>query len=298
MNLPSIDSLLCFSEAARSQSFRAAARSVGLTPAAVGQRIRLLEEQLGEQLFHRTTRKIVLTQAGISFLGHARETIAAAERAVRAARGEMDDAPIELTVGTRHELGMSWVLPMLPTLRAAHPGLSVHLYFGSSADLLIRVRTLEVDCAIGSMRVSDPRIDSVRLHREDYVLVGGTKLLKEIPFRRPEDAGKHTLMDMHAELPLFSYWRDAPQGSSQLNFARLMLMGTTAAIRELVIQGEGIAVLPLYLVAQDLKANRLKRLLPKVELASDYFRLFFRAGDPKRALYTAIAETMLGVPLR
>src|SRR5690242_8091735 len=176
--LPSLESLHCFAEAARLLNFRAAARAVALSPAALGQRIRQLEEQIGKQLFVRSTRSVILTQAGLDLLPHARRVLEAAGEAVRAGRGELGPVPMELQLGTRHELGMSWVLPMRPALEAAQPGMRLHLYFGSGADLLIRVRTLEVDCAVGSMRLLDPRLDSLRLHREAYVFVGSPRLLK------------------------------------------------------------------------------------------------------------------------
>ena len=57
MQLPSIESLRCFVEAARQLNFRSAARLVGLTPAALGQRIRQLEELWETALFVRTTRQ-------------------------------------------------------------------------------------------------------------------------------------------------------------------------------------------------------------------------------------------------
>ena len=56
--LPSLDNLRCFVAAAQSSSFRAAARVVALTPAALGQRIKQLEEQIGVPLFERTTRRV------------------------------------------------------------------------------------------------------------------------------------------------------------------------------------------------------------------------------------------------
>ena len=291
--LPSLENLRCFAEAARLLSFRAAARSVALTPAAVGQRIRQLEEQLGAQLFHRTTRKVVLTEAGLALIPYAERTLAAARDCVRAGRGEVGPAPLDLVLGTRHELGMSWILPLLPKLRAAHPGLTLHLYFGSGADLLIRVRTLEIDCAVGSMRHTDPKIDAVRLHREDYLLVAAPSLLARTPLLQPAQARHHTLIDTHAELPLYAYFRDAPGGGDRCHFGHILLMGTIAAMRELVIEGEGVAVLPEYLVAPDLKAGRLVRVLPRIKMSSDYFRLIFRAGDPRRAVYDALARTLL-----
>jgi len=105
--LPDTESLRCFVEAARTLNFRAASRAVGLTPAAFGQRIKGLEEQLGVDLFVRTTRRVELTEAGLAMLSRAQETLTAAADSVRAARGELGPAPVDITVGTRHELGLS-----------------------------------------------------------------------------------------------------------------------------------------------------------------------------------------------
>jgi len=296
--LPSLESLHCFAEAARLLNFRAAARAVALTPAALGQRIRQLEDQLGVPLFHRTTRKVVLTQAGLALLPYARRALLAADDCVRAGRGEVGPPPLDLTIGTRHELGMSWLVPLLPKLRATQDGLTVHLYFGSSADLVLRVRNLEIDCAIGSMRLGDPRLDSIRLHREDYRFVGSPRLLKRRPLRRDADALTHTLIDSTASMSLFGYFRAAPGGGDRLRFQNVLAMGTIDAIRALVLDGEGVAVLPAYRVDPDLRTGRLAPIFPSVKLVSDWFRLVFRADDPRRSLYERLAETLLAEPLQ
>jgi LysR family glycine cleavage system transcriptional activator len=296
--LPSLESLHCFAEAARLLNFRAAARAVALTPAALGQRIRQLEDQLGQQLFLRTTRKVVLTEAGLALLPYAERSLESARECLRAGRGEVGPPPMDLVLGTRHELGMSFILPLLPTLRAANPGLTLHLYFGSGADLLIRARTLEIDCAVGSMRITDPKLDTVRLHREDYVFVAQPALLRDQPLKTPAQARHHTLVDTHAELPLFGYFRSAPGGGDRLQFGRILLMGTIDAIREVVVRGEGVAVLPHYQVAPDLDAGRLTRVFPATRLHHDYFRLIFRADDPRRPAYESLAKTLLAAPLR
>jgi LysR family glycine cleavage system transcriptional activator len=296
--LPSLDSLHCFVEAARLLNFRAAARAVALTPAALGQRIKQLEDQLGTPLFQRTTRRVMLTSAGLALLPHARRTLEAARDCVRVGRGEVAPPEVDLTLGTRHELGMSWVVPMLDELRRVQPHVTYHLYFGSSTDLLLRVRSVEIDCAVGSMRLTDPKLDSLRLHREAYAFVASPGLLDSHPLRREKDAAAHTLVDAGPELPLFNYWRDAPGGGDRLRFGKIRLMSTIAAVRELVVRGEGVAVLPAYLVAPDLKARRLVQVMPKVVPSHDYFRLIFRVDDPRRSLYEALAAHMLKVPLR
>jgi LysR family transcriptional regulator, glycine cleavage system transcriptional activator len=294
---PPPDSLRCFVEAARLLSFRATGRAVGLTPAAVGQRIQKLEEQLGVKLFHRTTRTVVLTEAGLSVLPYAERALEAGAACARAARGELGPPRIELTLGTRHELGLSWIVPMLPKLRAAHPGVTLHLYFGSGPDLLIRVRTLEIDCAVTSSRLTDPKLFALRLHEENYVFVGDRKLLAKRPLRRADDARHHVLIDTNEALPLFRYWRDAPGGLDSLAFGSILRMGTIAAIRQLVLAGEGVAVLPQYFVEDDLKKKRLSLVFPKVKPLSDNFRLVYRADDPRAAVYAALASTLCTRPL-
>jgi len=298
VQLPSVDNLRCFDAAARSKTFREAARAVALTPAALGQRIRQLEDQLGARLFQRTTRSMSLTTAGAALLPVARAALDAAFECVRAARGETAPLPVELIFGTRYELGLSFFVPLYETLLARHPGLSLHYYFGSGPDLLLRVRSREVDCAVTSARLTDPLLDSIRLQREDYVFVGARALLKKTPVRSEKDAGRHALIDVGTELPLFRYWRDAPGGGDRLRFGRLWRVGTGEAIRRMVVAGRGVAVLPRYLVEPDLKSRRLVQVFPKVPLLFDHFRLVFRSDDPRRPLFEAIAETIQRAPLR
>ncbi len=296
--LPPTDSLRCFVEAAHRLNFRATGRAVGLTPAAVGQRIRQLEELFGVKLFHRTTRTVMLTQAGLAMLPHAERALVAGAACARAARGDLGPPAMELVLGTRHELGLSWLVPMLPKLRSAHPGLTIHLYFGSGPDLLLRVRTLEIDCAITSSRLTDAKLDALRLHEETYVFVGARALLAKKPLRRPEEARQHVLIDTSEGLPLFRYWRDAPGGIESLAFGSILRIGTVAAIRQLVLAGEGVAVLPEYFVRDDLKSKRMLRLFPKVPALSDRFRLVHRIDDPRASVYAALAATMSAQPLQ
>jgi len=66
----------------------------------------------------------------------------------------------------------------------------------------LRVRNLEIDCAIGSMRVGDPRLDSIRLHREDYRFVG--------TYRTPRVAGTESDLLMTGFLEQSLSTRGAP----------------------------------------------------------------------------------------
>jgi len=296
--LPSLDSLQCFERAARLLNFRQAARAVGLTPAAFGQRIQKLEDQMGVKLFVRTTRSVHLTEAGSALLEPAERCLRLAEETMRVARGESMPPPMDLTLGTRHELGLSWILPQFDRLEKARPWLQLHLYFGSGPDLILRVRTMEVDCAVTSTRFSDPKLDSLRLHREEYVLCGAASLLTRQPLKRPEDAKHHALLDASAELPLFRYWKDAPKGGDRLRFARGVFLGGIEAIHRRILAGAGVGVLPEYLIRHELASGRLLRVFPAVVLLHDYFRLVFRTDDPRRVVYEGLARSLLEKPLQ
>ncbi|MBL9038719.1 MAG: LysR family transcriptional regulator [Archangium sp.] len=293
----SVESLKCFAEAARVLNFRAAARAVALSPAALGQRIRQLEDQLGTSLFHRTTRAVVLTEAGLRLLPHALAALEAVEVCRRAGSGDLAPTPMELVVGTRHELGLSWLVPMLQPLETALPGVTLHLYFGSGEDMVARVRSLAIDCAVTSTRLVDPKLDGIRLHDERYAFVGNTAALKRAPLKTAADAKRHTLFDTTEALPLFRYWRDAPGPLDSLDFGRVVRLGTIAAIRQQVLRGLGVAVLPAYFIDGDVKAKRLTKLFPSVEPLHDAFRLVFRADDPRRSLFTRLAAHLASAPL-
>lgn len=296
--LPSLESLRCFRAAAALLNFRAAARTVALTPAAFGQRIAQLEDQLGTRLFERTTRSVALTTAGLALVPFADRALEAAQACVHAARGERGPAPAEIVLGTRHELGMSWVYPQRAALARDLPHVTVHLYFGSGDDLIARVRLREIDCAVTSTRYADPRLDALPLHREEYAFVGATKMLRAKPLRAPAQALEHTLLDAGAELPLFRYFLDAPGGRPDLRFGRVVRLGTIEAIARGVLDGEGVAVLPRYYVSDALAKRSLTELFPKVAPAVDHFRLVFRIDDPRRALFERVAEALRSSPLK
>lgn len=294
--LPSIENLRCFEAAARVASFRAAAKLVALTPAAFGQRIRQLEEQLGGALFVRTTRSIQLTPGGAALLPQARQILIAAGECARLVRDERS-APLHLTIGARFELGLSWLLPLIPELERELPQLRVDLYTSSGLDLLRHLHDGELDCAVTSSQLPDSSFEGEVLQEERYVFVGAASLLERVPFRRRHDAAHHCLLDISAEFPLFRYLRDAPGLRGPISFGSQRYLGLGEAVRRWVVAGEGLAVLPVYMVEAELERGTLVRLLRSVELLRDHFRLVFRSSDLRRERFFELAELLRASPL-
>jgi LysR family transcriptional regulator, glycine cleavage system transcriptional activator len=296
MNLPSIDSLICFEAAARLSSFREAAKIVCLTPAAVGQRIHQLEEQLGVELFHRTARSVRVTEAALQLLPIVRSAISAAKGVVEAAQRAEGPPPQEITIGTSYEIGLSWLSPALLALGDELPQLTTHLYFGPAPDFLARLKAMEIDAAVTSFRVLDPVFTWLPLKEEKYVLVASASLLDEIPFDRAEDAAQHTILDIRPALPMLQHLLDAP-GCPPLAFQKARSLGSTAPVRRFVLEGEGVAVLPTYLVESDLEEKRLVRVLPEIEPLTNMFRLVFLKEDTRHSAYQAIARVLVERPI-
>jgi LysR family glycine cleavage system transcriptional activator len=291
-----LESLRCFVSAATHLSFRTAAREIALSPAAFGERIRKLEEELGARLFERTTRRVVLTPEGVRLLPQAKRCLDEAQRCA-AVVSSSEKPPFDLVIGTRFELGMSFVLPAFAALEKARPERRLHLYVGDTVDIVPRILRDEVSCMITSARIATPGLSFARLHQEDYVFVGARSLLEKRPLTKPADGRHHRLLDTSADLPLFRYFVDARSPDEVWVFESMQYLGGIGGIRARLLEGAGVAVVPLYYVRADLQAGRLKRLFATTKLPGDWFRLIWRSGHPYeselRELATEFAKQKL-----
>ena len=294
--LPDLESLRCFVACAHHKNFRRAAAEVGLSPAAFSDRIRKLEDDVGERLFVRTTRSSRLSLAGERVLPHAKETLAAALRCKAAF--STTPQPFDLVLGTRFELGLSWLLPQLGPLEKARPDRRLHLYFGDTEALLAALDRGEVDALISSARFSRQGVEFAVLHEEKYALVAAPAVLAKQSLRSANDAGAWRLLDLHPDRPLFRYFLDGRAPGEQWTFAEVVRLGTIAAVAREVLRGRGVAVLPRYFIERDLARGTLAEPLPKARLSSDYFRLVYRSDHVRADELAALAEALRQSPLR
>jgi LysR family transcriptional regulator, glycine cleavage system transcriptional activator len=285
-SLPDPDALTRFLEVAAHEPDASAARDPLLLSLAAHLRTRLFEQERG---------RTVLTPAGMALRPAARAALEALSACGPTARGET--APAELVLGTRHELGLSWLVPQLARLTERFPGVTFHLYFGSGSDLENRLRTSEIDCAISSRPVQDALLAGTEIHREEYVFVAAPNLVRSRPLSSAADLPNHILLDAAKQLPLFSYLREVLPELDPKRFRGIRHLGTIDAVRLLAKAGAGVAVLPTYLVQQDINARELVVLLPHVRPRHDHFRLVYRASDPRRAFLVRLAEALAVTPL-
>jgi DNA-binding transcriptional LysR family regulator len=289
-----LDSLRCFEAVATTLRFRTAAARVHLSPAAFSERIRRLEEGLGTRVLTRTTRSVTLTDGGQRLLPLARNVLGMVDRMPGTVAGGATVEPYELVIGTRYEVGLSWLCPALGPLARKRPERTLHLYNGSSSDLVGALERGQLDAIVASVRLSSNRLSYAALHEESYALVGADATL-----RGRDDARRLTLVDIAGDLPLFRYFLDADARAEPWSFARTEYMGGIANVRTRLLEGEGrVGVLPTFFIKQDLLKGRLRRLMPGVRLKSDTLRLVWRTGYPRESALLTLAQDLRTFPLR
>ncbi len=123
--IPSLNWLRVFEAAARAGSFARAAETLNMSPPAVGQQIKALEERLGRTLFERRPQSVTLTEAGRAYLPAVARSLHGIESATADLFGEPGQTPLVVTCSLM--LATGWLAPRLPAFQRANPGIRLTL---------------------------------------------------------------------------------------------------------------------------------------------------------------------------
>ena len=250
-----------FLEIAGSGSFTGAAAALRLPKSSVARQMLRLEDELGCQLIERTTRKVALTDAGRTFLPHARRLLDDSIEAVGVLRGAGESASGLLSVSAPGTFGRMFVAPLLPEFRKRYPNVRVALRL-AAAKVAVGVEPGSVDVAIRLGPVLEPDLGTRRLGELRFWLVASPGYLKGRRWpAAPLDLADHDLI----ELP-------TPARDNRLELHRLGEVQTVRcvpsigiddpeAVRGVALADGGIATLPDFLVRADVAEGRLVRVL-------------------------------------
>ena len=157
---------------AETGNFTRAAERCHVTQPSLSQQILNLESEVGHKLFHRLGRKAVLTEAGITFIERARRILFEVENAAK----ELSDHPSldrRITVGALPTIMPYLLTPLIARCRTEHPNLLIHAREDFRADLMRGVVEGELDLALVTLPVKDPRVSIEPLLTEPLLLVVG-----------------------------------------------------------------------------------------------------------------------------
>jgi DNA-binding transcriptional LysR family regulator len=251
--LPSLAALECFDAAARRLSFTRAALDLNLTQSAVSRQIRELEAFLGQPLFLRVRQRLELTPAGESYAGTVRDLLSRVEAATLQAMVFNGKGGV-LTMALLPTFGSRWLVPRLGDFIARHGDIQLNL--------TTRVRPFAfdgsgIDAAIHFGAGAWPGAVCHRLMGEVMVPVCAPALLGGRPgLEHPQDVGRFPLLQLTSRPQAWADWLCAV-GAKGIDGHRGPRFEEFHMIIQAAIAGLGIAVLPRFLIREELAGGRL-----------------------------------------
>jgi DNA-binding transcriptional LysR family regulator len=257
-----------FARVVDSKSFSEAARQLALTKSAVSKQVSRLETSLGARLLNRTTRSLSLTEAGAAVYEHCARLVAAAEAAEQAVH-RLAAAPRGLLrVTASIAFGRQHVAPAIKGFLAAYPEVQVQLML---TDRLVDLADEGFDVAI---RITDRLGDNLvarRLAPVRYVVCAAPAYLAahDTP-KKPIDLGRHNCLVFSQE-GLGDVWRfESRGGAERVRVRGNFQVNSSEVTRDAMLSGLGIALAPTFTVGADIRAGRLKILLPRFRVQAPY----------------------------
>ncbi|AVJ18257.1 LysR family transcriptional regulator [Serratia sp. MYb239] len=246
-------------------SFTGAAQTLGLTKAVVSFNIKQLEEKLGVSLLTRSTRKVAVTDAGERFYLRCLQLLQDAEKILDDVRSDHCGLHGILRITTTPEYGANVVVPALSAFAALHPQLRIQHVSSSKNDDLIAGR---FDVAIRLGQLADSTHHAKLLEWFDIFPVASTDYLTTHHDGTIADLQQlqNARWIAHSRLATPLSWQVVtPAGDSVLFRASTpatIMADSAAALLAFARSGAGVALLPAWLVREDIASGALTRLLP------------------------------------
>lgn len=282
--LPPLRALRAFEAAARHLSFARAAEELHVTPAAISQQIKILEDHLGLPLFRRGA-SLSLTEPAAAALPLVSDSFDRLERAVDRLRAGRDGGP--LVVSTPPSFAARWLIPRLERFHARHPDVDLRL---SASTRLVDFDTEDVDLAIRYGAGHYPGLHVERLKAEAAVAVAHPRLAETL--KTPADLLRTRLLHNEA-MGWDPTWPDWPawlrNAGVEPGELQLKPFGDANLVIQAALAGLGAALVWNTLVTAELRDGRLVALFPATPLVNAYHLVCpaKRLESPKLAAFRA-----------
>jgi DNA-binding transcriptional LysR family regulator len=286
MRLPDLEAWAIFAEVAEHRSFSAAAEAIGLSKATVSKAVSRLEVQLGQSLFHRTSRRLALTEAGRPLAEHAARVLAEARSAEEAAHDGASAPRGRVRLAVPMTFGVSRVAPLLPEFLAANPGIDVELHL---SDARVDIVAEGFDVALRIAELPDSSLRARRLCGIQAYMVAAPAYLERMGTpTHPGQLGEHRLLGY---TNISGPWRfKGPDGAEVSVRADGPLAANSGdALMPVLIAGLGIARLPAFILGDALETGAVVEILPAWRLAPTALHLL----TPPSPLRPARVESLI-----
>lgn len=282
--MPPLQALRTFVEVAKQGSIKGAAEALHVTPGAVSQQMRLLEERLNTELLQRERLGMRLTYMGEKLYPMLNDAFAQVDRAMDMVAAHASTRT--LTISTVAAFAASWLVPRLGRFTQQYPHIEVRVETGSD---LVDMRKDRVDIALRHGLGDYPELDVLPLMAPVLVPVAADSLLQGHALREPIDCLNYPLLH-DVDRADWSLWLRA-HGVQVDERAR---SGGVFEDDYLLIRaaesGQGIALIPEAYAREEIKAGRLVQVLDRPWPARFAYYIVTRPGAAKRAEVQAFIE--------
>ena len=275
MNPTSLADVEAFLALAACNSFVMAARELGIAQSTISRRISNLESRLGHQLVLRTTRKVALTDAGLSYAADLREVmVKLASADTRLQNGLLRvEGVLRVTMPT--SFGRAFVLPRIAKMTALYPALRFEV---DLSDRYVDLLDGEFDVAIRLASPAQSGVNYQKIASFGLVLCASPSYYEQCgTLTEVADLAHHVCLAQRVYAPVISFPITWKNRKTTLEINPRISVNDSTSLRTLALAGAGLAVLPRYLVEDHLQRGTLVEALPGLEFAEyDVFAAFLR----------------------
>lgn len=271
-----LDAIRLFVRLVECGSFSAVGREEGIGQPAVSKQIGALERHLGAQLVLRTSRQVVITEAGQTFYESAKQLVDDFE-ALESSVGERQQSPRGLVrINTAPAHGRLCITPLLPEFFRQYPDVAIEL---SVSERHVDLVGDGVDLAVRHGRLADSSLTARKLSETDFVLAASPGYLadKAAPGRLA-DLDKHTCIVFAKGRERYPW--SLKVGKESISYAPhgSLLTGDAEHVRAAVLCGLGISQAPFWLLAEEIRSGQVQVLLPELQPERVPIHLVYPAG--------------------
>lgn len=293
-HLPPLNSLRAFEAAARKLSFSKAAEELNVTPGAISQQIKTLEEFLNIKLFKRQKRQILLTEQAQVCLPYLSEGLDKLSEGIQAIEQLNVEKPLTITVA--EAFGARWLMPRLRRFQKLHPDIDVRLDISRKVIDLIH-DDIDVGIRFGDGNYPGLETDFL-LPQEVYPVCSPGLLKKGAPINTPADLRHQTLI--HGDLnnfdpaqPDWAMWFKLA-GIEDFDSSHGLHFTNAEMVIQAAVEGQGVALVGSVTVKDGLDSGYLVRLFEHSTLLDNAYYLVYPKSKIKLHRVSSFRNWLLG----
>ncbi|MFC5431389.1 LysR family transcriptional regulator [Paraburkholderia denitrificans] len=249
------------------QGFGRAAEQLHLSPARVTRHISELESHLGVRLLQRSTRKIALTDVGSRYAEGCRSLLSELEKIESLAKEESTQISGDLHVVVLASLMSPELAMLFADFRERHTDVSLHITLTES-DVDLLGGGFDVGIVAERMISSLSLVSRTLVHAPLVAVASPAYLMNVSSPRRPADLGEHRVITHVANGKTFR-WLDGKGRNHSVHLDACFAVNSAQLQRQIALAGAGIALLPEFIIANDVKIGSLVRVLDSYRIENN-----------------------------